>query len=116
MVVYFEKETRTRGNSTVLYEDPDATDPKDRPLIKALNEKLLSDNSYPVPEGFYKVVERTPLYEYKIPHQAADFIGESKVVAIETLDGWINDIFGFHILEPLISYEEKLKVKKSITS
>jgi hypothetical protein len=40
MISYFEAETRQKGNSTVLYEDPDATDPKDRPLIKALNEKL----------------------------------------------------------------------------
>jgi hypothetical protein len=43
MVQYFEAETKTRGNSTVLYEDPDATDPKDRPLIRALNEKLAND-------------------------------------------------------------------------
>jgi hypothetical protein len=28
----------------------------------------------------------------------------------------LNDLFGFHFLEPLISYEEKLKVKKSITN
>ena len=40
MIMLFEKATRARGNSTVLYEDPDATDLKDRALIKALNEKI----------------------------------------------------------------------------
>ena len=40
MIKLFEKATRARGNSTILYEDPDATDLKDKQLIKALNDKL----------------------------------------------------------------------------
>lgn len=54
MITLFEKATRARGNSTVLYEDPDATDLKDRALIKALNDKIQTNPDYPVPEGFYK--------------------------------------------------------------
>jgi hypothetical protein len=50
----FEDAMRARGNSTLLYEDPDATDIVDRDLMKALNEKLMEDPNYPIPEGFSK--------------------------------------------------------------
>lgn len=55
----------------VLYEDPDATSVSDNKLIKALNEKLMSDPSYPIPEGYIKQQERTPIYEYIIPKNIA---------------------------------------------
>ena len=51
----------------MLYEDPDATSVADAKLIKALNEKLARDPNYPVPEGFMKQLEKTPVYEYVIP-------------------------------------------------
>jgi hypothetical protein len=35
--------------------------------VKALNEKLASDPGYPIPEGFFKQIERVPKYEYRIP-------------------------------------------------
>ena len=35
-------------------------------------------------------------------------------MATEVLDGFINELFGFHFLEPMISYEERLKVKPQI--
>ncbi len=53
--------------STVLYEDPDAGGMADKDLIKALNEKLEDDPSYPIPEGFMKQVERTAIYNYRLP-------------------------------------------------
>jgi hypothetical protein len=43
LIKQFEDATRARGNSTVLYEDPDSTSASDAKLIKALNEKLLKE-------------------------------------------------------------------------
>jgi uncharacterized membrane protein YdfJ with MMPL/SSD domain len=43
LIKHFEDATRSRGNSTVLFEDPDATSVADSQLIKALNEKLRLD-------------------------------------------------------------------------
>jgi hypothetical protein len=40
LVNHFEKACRSRGLSTVLYEDPDITGVGDKQLIKALNDKL----------------------------------------------------------------------------
>ena len=53
----------------ILYEDPDLANQsvQDLQLIKALNDKLRKDPNYPIPEGFIKVTEKTPVYEYKIP-------------------------------------------------
>lgn len=41
---------------------------------------------------------------------------ESKVVAMEVLDWLLNEKFGVHILEPVVKYEERLKVKQQIKS
>ena len=76
MIKNFEQVTRARGHSTVLYEDPDATSVKDRDLIKALNEKLVHDPSYPIPEGYLKQIERIPQYDYRVPDSAVEIIGE----------------------------------------
>jgi len=43
-----------------------------------------------------------------------DFIGESSVVAAETLDNLLCEIFDVHFLEPLVSFDEKLKVRPMI--
>jgi hypothetical protein len=67
LIKTFENATRARGNSTVLYEDPDATSASDAKLIKALNDKLKADPQYPIPEGFMKQMERTPVFDYHIP-------------------------------------------------
>ncbi len=42
----------------MLFEDPDYTAIGDRALIKALNEKLANDPTYPIPEGYFKQTER----------------------------------------------------------
>jgi hypothetical protein len=67
LIKHFEDATRARGQSTVLYEDPDATSVADGKLIKALNEKLAKDPNYPIPEGYVKQLEKTPIYDYIIP-------------------------------------------------
>jgi hypothetical protein len=44
MIKHFEDATRARGQSIVLYEDPDAPGiGVDAKLIKALNDKLAKD-------------------------------------------------------------------------
>ena len=57
----FEKATKARGNTTILYEDPDSTSIGDPVLLKALNKKLQENPEYPVPEGFAKAVSYTHL-------------------------------------------------------
>ena len=70
----------------MLYDDPDATDLKDRGLIKALNEKVQEDPNYPIPEGFYKQVEKLPIYDYRVPELVVPQIGEDKALVVEVFD------------------------------
>jgi len=122
LVAHFEKAVRSKGLNTILYEDPDATGLGDRQLIKALNEKIAQDPSYPIPEGFYKQIEKTPIYEYKIPPLMysvdeegnivdGGMLSEAQVVSTEVFNEFLFELFGFHILEPLVKWEEKLKVR-----
>lgn len=111
LIKHFEDATRARGYSTVLYEDPDATSVSDAKLIKALNDKLAKDPNYPIPEGYMKQLEKTPVYDYVIPAQFKAKIKESKVVALEILDSLLNDKLGIHFLEPMVRFEERYKVK-----
>ena len=52
-----------------------------------------------------------PKYTYSLPECVKEQISESQVIGIETLDSILFDLFEFHILEPLVSFEEKLKVR-----
>ena len=67
MIVDWREATRNRGQSTILYEDPDATGAGDMELCLELNKKLNEDPGYPIPEGYSKGVEKIPIYDYKIP-------------------------------------------------
>jgi hypothetical protein len=95
----------------VLFEDPDITSIGDKALIKALNEKLANDPNYLIPEGYHKQTERIANYTFLLPETIREQLPESKCDSIEVLDDIINSIFGFHFLEPLVTYEEHLKVR-----
>lgn len=107
-----EKAQKDKGASTILFEDPDATSIGDATLLKALNKKIKEDPNYPLPEEYRKVKEREINYVYKLP----DFvkINSTKRMCIEMLDDLIFKKFDFHFLEPLVSYNETLKVKPVI--
>ena len=98
----------------MLYEDPDATDIGDRDLIKELNLRLMDDPTYPIPEGYFKVKEKTPIYDYTLPESILDIVSEEKVLCIEVLDEIIFEIMGFHFIEPQISYDELMRVKPKV--
>lgn len=114
LIETFEQATRDRGKSTALYEDPDASTFADRELMRALEEKCAEDPTYPVPEGYRKVVERAPRLRFEVPECARQLLGEPRVVAVELLDEIVNAAIGTHFLEPLITFEERHRIKQAI--
>ena len=108
-----EKSQKAKGNSIILFENPDATSIGDTTLLKALNKKIKQDPNYPIPEDYKKVKEKELNYEYKLPDYVP--IDENKKISMELLDELIFEKFDFHFLEPIISYKETLKVKPVIT-
>jgi hypothetical protein len=46
-----------------------------------------------------------------VPDATSEVIGESKVVSIEVLDDFLHGLFGVHFLEPLVSFEERVKAR-----
>ena len=63
MMDRFKAATKERGLSTLLYEDPDAST-ENYDLLKALTEKAILEPDYPIPEGYIKVKDRTPVCKY----------------------------------------------------
>jgi hypothetical protein len=118
LLLIFRESAKAKGQSMILYEDPDLAyqTADDLQLIKALNDKLKKDPNYPIPEGFIKVTEKTPVYEYKVPADIAAKISESKVIAVELLDELVNGTVGFHFLEPMVSFEDYPKVKSMVSA
>jgi hypothetical protein len=51
---------------------------------------LKKDPTYPIPEGYIKIGEKTPVYQYLIPSDIASKLNESKVVCVELLDEIVN--------------------------
>ena len=92
LIQIFRETARLKNWALFLYEDPDiGVQPgADHQLIKALNEKLKKDPSYPIPEGYVKIGEKTPVYQYLIPQEIAAMLNESKVVCVELLDEIVN--------------------------
>ena len=96
----WEQATRDRGKSTTLYENPDQTSFADQELLDALNKKVEEDQSYPVPEGYRKQIEKIPIYSYKIPECALKVLEPSSIICTEIMDDLLNELFGIHFLEP----------------
>ena len=104
--------TKSRGESILLFEDPNSTAMADPKLIKILNRKIQEDLNYPLPEGFKKAKEKQLHHNYKVP----SFIqmSEAQRLSLEILDDLILSQFQFHFLEPIVISKEILKVKPII--
>ena len=50
LLKHFREATAKRGKATILYDDPDSTEAVDKELSKFLNNALLHDPNYPLPE------------------------------------------------------------------
>jgi len=61
--------TRDRGETTMLFADPDqVTFLTDKTVLNELNVKIQEDPNYPLPEGYFKVVDRQMNMRYEIPY------------------------------------------------
>ncbi len=64
-----------------------------------------------LPEGYQKVKQRSQIYSYELPPELLQAVGMAKAVSVELLDEIISEMFNFHFLEPMITYDETIKVK-----
>ena len=62
----------------------------DKELIKALEIKVNKDPSYPVPEGFKKVLEKTPIFQYALPPCSKSVLTPGQIIVTELLDEIFN--------------------------
>ena len=69
---------------------------------------------YPIPDGFAKVKEKVPEYSYQVPTAVVPYIGESKAVCVEIVDNLLSKLFDFHVLEPVVTMKEKVRVKPTL--
>lgn len=101
----FETFTKSSSNIGKLFLPGNAEEGQlhsgvvDNKLLAELNRRLSYDPSYQLPEGFSKVIEREIENKYSIPTYFP--IKHSKRVVVEVLDGFLNELFGIHILEPM---------------
>jgi hypothetical protein len=61
-----------------------------------------------------KQLERTPIYDYVIPSKIRAQVKESKAIVYELLDQILSEKLGIHLLEPMVRFEERYKVKPQI--
>ena len=84
-------------------------------MIEKLNKRIKTEPHIPIPEGYIKVKEKMPVYEYKVPeeyHQVEK--GPEKAICISLVDEILSDAFGFHILEPTVSFKEVEIIRPSL--
>jgi len=84
LITFFEESARSRGQSTLLYEDPDASSLGDKKVIDELNRRIKANPNYPLPEGYTKAVEKDFEYQYSILEYLE--ISEAKKVSTLILD------------------------------
>ena len=72
-------------------------------MCRQLNETVKTQPDYPMPDGFLKVKEKVPVYNYKVPDSAKQYLGEAKTVCVEIVDELLSKLFDFHVLEPLVT-------------
>lgn len=111
LIKHFENATANRGESVVLYKDPDASALGDQELLNELNRIVKTNPDYPVPEGYRKFADKEIHFVYKIATQVTEMVPESLILCFEVLDSVINSIFvGSHSMESIVQYEIKTKV------
>jgi len=107
----FRYAAKSRGESTLLYEDPDITFITDKDVLRELNFKILDNPQYPLPDGYYKVQEKEMKMYYELPEYYN--VTEPQKICTELVDELVNYLFGFHYLEPIARFETITKVKPS---
>ena len=114
-VKHFQEATAYKGESVILYTDPNTTAMGDKDLLKELNKIVRVDSNYPVPEGYRKITEKEINFAYELKGKASSFVKESMKISVEILDELIEFSFsGSHILESAVEYETNLKVYPDI--
>lgn len=58
LLFHFEKVTKAKNQSTILYEDPDTTTIGDMEMLKEMNRRVKDNPDYILPEGYYKMVDK----------------------------------------------------------
>ncbi len=58
LLSHFEKATKAKNQSTILYEDPDTTTIGDMEMLKEMCRRVKDNPDYILPEGYYKVVDK----------------------------------------------------------
>ena len=73
-----------------------------------------------MPEGYRKVTEKTPVYNYVIPECARivmeEHNGDQQVFCTELMDEILFDALEIHFLEPQVSFDIKTKIKPAISN
>eukprot|EP00831_Metopus_contortus_P084485 TRINITY_DN9603_c0_g2_i1.p1 TRINITY_DN9603_c0_g2~~TRINITY_DN9603_c0_g2_i1.p1 ORF type:complete len:219 (-),score=34.91 TRINITY_DN9603_c0_g2_i1:98-754(-) len=62
----FESAAESKGESVVLYREPDISTLRDLELLRELNRLVQSDIDYPVPEGYKKITSKELVFEYSL--------------------------------------------------
>eukprot|EP00831_Metopus_contortus_P009565 TRINITY_DN13687_c0_g1_i4.p1 TRINITY_DN13687_c0_g1~~TRINITY_DN13687_c0_g1_i4.p1 ORF type:complete len:659 (+),score=110.04 TRINITY_DN13687_c0_g1_i4:251-2227(+) len=120
----FEAATAARGESTVLYTDPEAASllVEDQRLLRELNAMVEKSPNYPLPEGFKKIQEKEIVYVYELNSKLlAD--RESLRISLEIVDEILHQFLGVHFIEPHATVEfitkvvpDPLKVQGALTT
>lgn len=108
LINHFKQATVVRGESTLLYDNSDATDLGDPELAKELSNYLAANPFYPLPDGYKKIEEKHPRENYAIPSYIK--LNEATKIAVEVLDFVLHNALDIHLLEPITTYDYKLKV------
>lgn len=101
LVKHFRDEEKSKGNSTILFDDPEATIVADSSVLKEFNRKLEEDPEYLLPDGYKKVPDIRVKFEYKLCDSLSPALPESFRLCYEVLNDVFNEKLGFWLYEPL---------------
>ncbi len=99
---------KKQSYSVVLFDQPNITALADNEVIKTLTERVNEDPDIEIPENLTKVSEKVIHFDYKVPTGLP--LGESHIVAMEVLDGFLSEKMGFHILEPVAQVKTEIRI------
>eukprot|EP01022_Parablepharisma_sp_SALTPOND_P026722 TRINITY_DN64702_c0_g1_i1.p1 TRINITY_DN64702_c0_g1~~TRINITY_DN64702_c0_g1_i1.p1 ORF type:complete len:1094 (+),score=155.90 TRINITY_DN64702_c0_g1_i1:2337-5618(+) len=112
LLEHFKQAAKIKGENTALYDNPNATALGDPELMEELTKFVETNPFYPLPEGYKKVEEKYLHDNYVIPNYLV--LPEATRFAVEIIDSMLNDALGIHVLEPITTYEYKVKVVPTI--
>ena len=116
LFLFLRNVSDAKGESTVLFDEPDTAYFNETEVIREFNRKLEEDPGFILPEGYKKIIDRSMQFEPTISPslRSGSYLPESYINCYQIVNDIIVSAFGVNSIEPVSIKTTKAKAKPCV--